>query len=65
MSIESFQEENITECIASIQKSTNKTLDIQKVRDFCSCQFELIKTKKLSDAEYQTFIILIHCSIMK
>ncbi|MFT3948344.1 MAG: retropepsin-like aspartic protease [Agriterribacter sp.] len=53
MSIESFQEENITECIASIQKGTNKTLNIQKVRDFCSCQFELIKAKKLSDIEYQ------------
>ncbi len=53
ISIENYQDENIAECISSLQKSTNKTLDTQKVRDFCSCQFELIKTKKLSDAEYQ------------
>jgi hypothetical protein len=52
MSIENFQKENIAECISSLQKSTNKTLDPQKVKEFCYCQFELIKTKKLSDAEY-------------
>lgn len=53
MSVESFREENVAECIASIQKNSNKSLDSLKVKAFCNCQLELIKTKKLNDTAFQ------------
>ncbi|MBC7935998.1 MAG: clan AA aspartic protease [Rhizobacter sp.] len=49
---QSFTEESVNSCIDNIQKNSNKTLDSNKVKNFCSCQFELIKSKKLSDKEY-------------
>lgn len=48
---EGFQQEFISECIKGIQKNTEKTLDISRVKKFCICQLELIKAKKISDAE--------------
>ena len=51
---QSFSEESINSCIDNIQQSSNKTLDSVKVRSFCSCQFDLIKAKKLTDKEYET-----------
>jgi hypothetical protein len=49
---QSFTEESVNSCIDNIQKNSNKTLDSAKLKNFCSCQFELVKTKKLSDKEY-------------
>jgi hypothetical protein len=51
---ESFGNEFISSCIKNIQKNTEKSLDSNKVRNFCSCQLELIKTRKITDAEIQT-----------
>ncbi len=51
---EGFEDEFITGCIKSIQQSTEKKLDINNIRNFCSCQLDLVKTKKLSDAEMET-----------
>ena len=49
---QSFTEESINACIDNIQKNSNKTLDSNKLKNFCSCQFDLVKSKKLSDKEY-------------
>jgi hypothetical protein len=49
-----FQSEFITSCIKAIQNNTEKTLDIQRVTKFCSCQLELVKSKKITDSEMET-----------
>ncbi len=51
---ESFEGEFISNCKKWIQNSTEKTLDVNRVTSFCNCQLELVKTKKISDAEMQT-----------
>jgi Aspartyl protease len=51
---ESFEDEFISNCKKWIQKSTEKTLDINRVTNFCNCQLELVKAKKISDTEMQT-----------
>lgn len=38
-------------CIINTKKSSNKSLDPERVKNFCSCQLELIKTRKLTDKE--------------
>lgn len=48
---ESFQLDFIADCVAGIKKNTEKKLDSTRLRSFCSCQLNLIKTKQLSDAE--------------
>jgi hypothetical protein len=51
---EGFEDEFIANCINGIQQSTEKKLDINNVRRFCSCQLDLVKAKKISDAEIET-----------
>jgi hypothetical protein len=51
---EGFEKEFISNCKKWIQNSTEKTLDANRVTSFCSCQLELVKAKKISDAEMQT-----------
>lgn len=51
---EGFEKEFLTNCIKSIQKNTEKTLDTNRLNKFCSCQLELVKQKKLTDAELET-----------
>ncbi|MEO6734619.1 MAG: retropepsin-like aspartic protease [Ferruginibacter sp.] len=51
---ESFESEFISNCIKSIQKNTEKKLDSNRLSDFCTCQLNLVKTKKISDAEMET-----------
>ncbi len=48
---EGFEKEFMSDCIESIRKNTKRKLDIDNVNNFCSCQLDLIKTRKLSDAE--------------
>lgn len=51
---ESFEADFISSCMKSIEKSTQKTLDLKKVENFCDCQLELVKSKKITDVEMQT-----------
>ena len=51
---ESFETEFISNCIRSIQKNTEKKLDYNHLSNFCTCQLNLVKTKKISDAEMET-----------
>ncbi|HET7899310.1 MAG TPA: retroviral-like aspartic protease family protein [Flavisolibacter sp.] len=41
----------LEQCQQSIQASSDKTLDAVRVRDFCQCQLQLVKAKKISDKE--------------
>lgn len=51
---EGFENEFISNCTNSIKKNTEKKLDTNLVKKFCSCQLNLIKTKRISDAEMKT-----------
>jgi hypothetical protein len=51
---EGFENEFISECVKSIKKSTAKKLDSIRLVNFCSCQLDLIKSKRISDAELRT-----------
>jgi hypothetical protein len=51
---EGFENEFIADCIKSIIKNTEKTLDSNRVRKFCKCQLELVKTRKIGDKEMGT-----------
>lgn len=46
-----FEKEFIADCIKNIQGNTEKMLSLDKLKDFCTCQLELVKTKQLTDAE--------------
>ena len=50
---EGFENEFISHCIRNVQNSTEKQTDIKRVTDFCKCQLELIKDKKISDQEFE------------
>ena len=50
---EASTEGSIEACINSLKNSSNKNLDTNQVKNFCACQFELIKTKKLTDKEVE------------
>lgn len=54
LSAEGFSDRSIARCVEGLQKATNKKLDTNKLKEFCSCQLELIKEKKLSDDEIMT-----------
>jgi hypothetical protein len=54
LSAEGFADEFISSCVKGIQKNTERTLNLEKLNNFCACQRELIKTKKLTDAEVET-----------
>jgi hypothetical protein len=51
---EGFEDEYISSCVKGIQKNTEKKLDSNKVKSFCSCQLEFVKSKKISDLEMET-----------
>lgn len=53
---ESFEEQFISGCIKTIWNSSEKNLDSNRVKNFCNCQLQLVKTKKISDAEMQTLM---------
>lgn len=53
LSAESNGTKFITGCMSSIQANTNKKLDTVKLKSFCTCQLNLIKTKRLSDAQLE------------
>ena len=46
-----FENEFMDSCIQNLRQNTNRNLDEDNVKNFCSCQLNLIKTKKLSDAQ--------------
>ena len=49
-----FSEKNIQHCMESILQATNKNIDSNKIRAFCTCQVETIRTKKLTDEEIKS-----------
>ncbi|HEX8278397.1 MAG TPA: retroviral-like aspartic protease family protein [Segetibacter sp.] len=51
---EGFEKEFIENCKANLQKSTERNLDANKVQRFCSCQLNMVKSKKITDAEMET-----------
>jgi hypothetical protein len=51
---EGFEEQFMANCRQDIQKSSGKKLDMNRVNNFCSCQLEIIKARKLTDAQIQT-----------
>ena len=51
---ESFEDQFLAECRKSIEGSSEKTLDADRVNSFCQCQLQLVKTKKLTDGEMHT-----------
>ena len=51
---ESFETEFIAGCIKSIQNNTEKKIDSNRLQSFCSCQLNMVKSKKISDAEMET-----------
>ena len=54
LSAEGFESEFIASCVKYIRNNTEKTLDTNKVERFCKCQLELIKEKKITDAQMKT-----------
>ena len=50
---ENFGDKFISNCMKVIQKNTQKKLDSNRVKQFCSCQLDFVKTKKISDEEMQ------------
>ncbi len=54
LSAESFKDEFVASCIKNIKKSTEKTLDEQRVTAFCNCQLNMVTSKKISDADIAT-----------
>lgn len=44
----------ISNCVASIQKSTKKSLDATKLRSFCTCELDLIKSRKFTDEQLKS-----------
>lgn len=48
---EGFEEEFVAQCKESLQKNTEKQLDPEKLDNFCRCQLQMVKEKKLTDAE--------------
>jgi len=51
---EGFEDEFIDKCKQSIQQSTERKLDDNRLNAFCRCQLNMVKTKKLTDADMQT-----------
>ena len=50
---ESDEDKYMSHCIERVTKATEKTLDSSRVVRFCNCRLQMIKTKKLSDAELE------------
>jgi hypothetical protein len=51
---EGFEEQFMASCKQSILKSTEKKLDPDRLTAFCTCQLQMVKARKLSDAEMLT-----------
>jgi hypothetical protein len=51
---EGFKKEFVQHCMKNIQKNTAKKLDTLKLENFCICQLNLVRSKKISDAEMET-----------
>ncbi len=51
LSAQSFGGAMIEKCKENILSKATKDVDINKVANFCSCQLEIIKNKKLNDVE--------------
>ncbi|HEU4901893.1 MAG TPA: retropepsin-like aspartic protease [Flavisolibacter sp.] len=51
---ETNEKQFLEQCQQSIQASSDKTLDPVRVGNFCQCQLQLVKTKKLTDQEMRT-----------
>jgi len=49
-----LSEKNIQYCVESILQKTNKKVDTGKIRTFCICQAETIRSKRLTDEEIKT-----------
>lgn len=41
----------VTNCMLSFQKNTKRNLDSVKLRSFCTCELDLIKTRKFTDVQ--------------
>ena len=54
LSVEADAEGSLEACIINTKNSTNKSIDSAKVRNFCACQLELIKNRKLTDKELES-----------
>ncbi len=54
MQAEGFEEEFISDCKRSLSTATEKKLDDERVARFCQCQLQMVKTKKLTDADMAT-----------
>lgn len=50
---ESDAKEYIEACANAIKKNTERKLDSIKIEAFCSCQLQLVKSKKISDAQME------------
>jgi predicted aspartyl protease len=53
---EGFESDFLSNCISAIQNASRKSLDSNRVRSFCHCQLQWVKTRKLNDAEVNTLI---------
>lgn len=51
---EGFEKEFVNSCIQNLKKNSEKKLDSISLVNFCTCQINLIKTKKISDEEMET-----------
>ncbi|MDB5208066.1 MAG: hypothetical protein JWR72_3141 [Flavisolibacter sp.] len=51
---EGFEEDFLSNCRKSIESSSEKSLDVNRIKNFCRCQLQLVKARKLTDAEMST-----------
>ncbi len=54
MQAEGFEDEFLATCKENIVNSTTKTLSPDHISQFCQCQLQMIKTKRLTDADMAT-----------
>lgn len=51
---EGFESDFLAQCRKSIQNSSDKTLHLNRLNNFCRCQLQIVKAKKLTDQEMNT-----------
>lgn len=51
MQAESFEGEFISSCIEGIRRNTQRRTEYEFLQRFCKCQLEMVKARKISDAE--------------
>jgi hypothetical protein len=54
LTAQSDEKKFVSSCMLSIQKTTEKNLDTTKLKSFCTCELELIKTKKFTDVQLES-----------